>query len=138
MPKNNVVALKVLVAIVAVLVGTSLLSIAVRPAADQAYGSAATLNTDGVDDDAGMPVVAEESSANPMSVAFDTIKRKKSKAYEGQRGFSCALHGNRVCGPKNKQGAAAGCYRDGVLVIPWTRYDVPSADPLWAQLTPPC
>lgn len=60
---------------------------------------------------------------------------------EDEAGWSCMTNGNRICGPGS--GAPAGCYRDGELVIPWTRYDLdqygnPSSDPLWAQLKSPC
>ena len=39
---------------------------------------------------------------------------------EDQVGWSCATMGNRVCGPANVEGAVAGCYdAGGVLVIEW-------------------
>lgn len=62
---------------------------------------------------------------------------------EDSVGWSCAAGGNHTCGPDNPEGAAAGCYRDGVLVVAWTRYDRdeygnPSHDPLWARSAPAC
>lgn len=57
---------------------------------------------------------------------------------EDSPAWRCAVNGNHVCGPGNSEGADAGCYRDGVLAVEWTRYDDPRQDPLWAQLTPPC
>lgn len=50
--------------------------------------------------------------------------------------WKCQTQGNHICGPGS--GAPAGCYSGGVLVIPWTNYTDPHADPLWAQLNPPC
>lgn len=60
---------------------------------------------------------------------------------EDDPSWSCMRNGNRICGPSS--GPEPGCYRNGELVIPWTRYDLdeygnPSRDPLWAQLEAPC
>lgn len=60
------------------------------------------------------------------------------EAHDGDPGFNCATDGNHVCSPDNPEGLAAGCYDDGALVVPWTRFDDPHADPLYAQYTSPC
>jgi hypothetical protein len=57
---------------------------------------------------------------------------------EDKAGWACAKWGNQICGPDNSSGAAAGCYVQGKLVIPWTRYDNPELDPLYRQLHNPC
>lgn len=61
-----------------------------------------------------------------------------SSVEEDSSGWSCAVNGNRVCGPGNPEGAPAGCYVDDSLVVPWTEYSDPHADRLWAQLEAPC
>lgn len=39
---------------------------------------------------------------------------------EDEPGWSCVDDGNRICGPGNTNGAPAGCYDDGgVLVAVW-------------------
>lgn len=39
---------------------------------------------------------------------------------EDDPGWSCVDDGNRICGPNNANGVAAGCYDDGgVLVAVW-------------------
>jgi hypothetical protein len=39
---------------------------------------------------------------------------------EDESGWSCVDNGNRICGPGNPQGAPAGRYDEGgVLVDPW-------------------
>jgi hypothetical protein len=57
---------------------------------------------------------------------------------EDSAGWNCATMGNHICGPTNPESVPAGCYEDledeGTLVVAWTRYDRPQADPLWAQL----
>lgn len=57
---------------------------------------------------------------------------------EDSAAWSCTRNGNHVCGPGNPQGAPAGCYRAGQLVIPWSNYANPKADQLYAQQRPPC
>lgn len=48
---------------------------------------------------------------------------------EDQPGWSCVDDGNRVCGPHNAQGAPAGCYDEGgVLVAAWPCYVVVNPD----------
>ncbi|CAA0136346.1 Uncharacterised protein [Mycolicibacterium vanbaalenii] len=42
---------------------------------------------------------------------------------EDDPGWDCRTMGDRVCGPTNAQGVAAGLYRDGALVSAW--------DPAW-------
>lgn len=37
---------------------------------------------------------------------------------EDDPGFDCRVHGNEVCGPTAEY--TPGCYRDGVLVMPWS------------------
>lgn len=56
---------------------------------------------------------------------------------EDDPGWDCRTRGNRICGPGGSQ-YSAGCYRAGVLVIPWTNYADPHRDPLWAQAKSPC
>jgi hypothetical protein len=55
---------------------------------------------------------------------------------EDDADWDCARNGNRICGPKS--GHPAGCYRDGVLIIPWTNYADPKSDPLYGQMESPC
>lgn len=67
----------------------------------------------------------------------------KPQVQEDSAGWNCARNGNRVCGPGNPEGAKPGCYRGGVLVVPWThferdQYGNPSSDPLWARIETPC
>lgn len=48
---------------------------------------------------------------------------------EDSPSWSCVDDGNRICGPGNANGAPAGCYDDGgVLVAPWPCYVVVGAD----------
>jgi len=80
-------------------------------------------------------ITAEDYSC--VGKPFYKGSKKGSKAVqEDQAGWSCTTMGNHVCGPKS--GAPAGCYSNGQLVIPWTNYTNPKADPLYGQLTAPC
>ena len=45
---------------------------------------------------------------------------------EGQDGWSCVDHGNRICGPGNEQGVPAGQYDQGGVLIPWPHEVVPA------------
>ena len=48
---------------------------------------------------------------------------------EDDPGWSCVDDGNRICGPGNPQGAPAGCYDDGgVLVAAWPCHVVVDAN----------
>jgi hypothetical protein len=48
---------------------------------------------------------------------------------EDSPAWSCVDDGNRICGPNNAQGAPAGCYDDGgVLVAAWPCYVVINHD----------
>jgi hypothetical protein len=81
-------------------------------------------------------VVAEAPAAKPAA-------KPAANVQEDDPSWSCARSGNRICGPGNPMGAPAGCYRDGHLVVPWTRFELdqygnPSSDPLWAQIKSPC
>jgi DNA uptake protein ComE-like DNA-binding protein len=58
--------------------------------------------------------------------------------HEGDPGFNCATMGNHICGPDNTEGIPAGCYDHGTLVVAWERYDDPTQDTLYGQLTSPC
>lgn len=54
--------------------------------------------------------------------------RAQASPNEDQQ-WSCVDDGNRTCGPGNANGAPAGCYDDGgVLVAPWPCYVVVNAD----------
>jgi len=44
--------------------------------------------------------------------------------------FSCAVHGNHVCGPGAPGKAPAGFYVDGKMTVAWTDYVRPWRDPL--------
>jgi hypothetical protein len=60
-----------------------------------------------------------------------------SEPLEDQPGWSCVDDGNRVCGPGNANGAPAGCYDDGgVLIAVWpcTPHEGTGAapGPLWS------
>ncbi len=48
---------------------------------------------------------------------------------EDSPSWDCATDGNRICGPGNAQGIAAGCYSDtGVMVAAWPCYVVVNPD----------
>lgn len=48
---------------------------------------------------------------------------------EDSPAWSCVDDGNRICGPGNSNGAPAGCYDDGgVLVATWPCYVVINPD----------
>jgi len=86
-------------------------------------------------DIAPSPVSDEGSTAAPdKSTPAMTLVSYATAAPKS----SCATVGNHICGPRNSNGLAPGCYDRGRLVIPWTRYDRPSQDPLWRQFTSPC
>lgn len=71
-----------------------------------------------------------ETITVPATTAPERITEDSGK-------WDCRTRGNRVCGP-TKSGPKAGCYRGGVLVIPWTNYTNPKLDPLWGQVISPC
>jgi DNA uptake protein ComE-like DNA-binding protein len=58
--------------------------------------------------------------------------------HEEDPGFNCATMGNHICEPDNDEGIPAGCYDHGTLVVAWERYDDPTQDTLYGQLTSPC
>lgn len=69
---------------------------------------------------AGVPAGAIISSA--PAIAAPAVP-------EDSPAFDCIFDGNRVCGPNNAQGAAAGCYNDrAALVAPWPCHVVVNAD----------
>jgi hypothetical protein len=48
---------------------------------------------------------------------------------EDSPAWDCIFDGNRICGPGNPQGVAAGCYNDrGALVAPWPCHLVVNPD----------
>lgn len=62
----------------------------------------------------GVPETEPSGMFNP-SADLDTSR------ITDLRGFvDCRVAGNHVCGPGNAQGAEAGCYHDGDLVVPWS------------------
>lgn len=61
-----------------------------------------------------------------------------SEPQEDSAGFNCATMGSHICGPTNTEGLRAGCYDSGTLVILWSNYTDPTADPLYARSTSPC
>lgn len=88
---------------------------------------------------AGELLPAPTTSATTSTTAGST----NTSIQEDEAGWNCARNGNRICGPGNSEGATPGCYRDGHLVISWTRFELdqygnPSNDPLWGQLEAPC
>lgn len=82
--------------------------------------------------------VAQFAEATPAPDAPAVSVVAPTAVQEDAPGFNCATMGNHVCGPDNSEGVAAGCYDDGALVVPWSRYDDPSQDTLYGQLTSPC
>lgn len=64
-----------------------------------------------------------KSLAAAVLIALATLSVPATAAAapaEDQPGFSCITDGNRICGPNNANGAAAGCYDDTAqLVAPW-------------------
>jgi hypothetical protein len=83
-------------------------------------------------------LVAGIASAHDQPDARTPTAQIRAASQEDSTGWNCTTMGNHVCGPTNTEGLRAGCYDDGVLVIPWTRYDNPKADPLYGRLTSPC
>ncbi len=75
-----------------------------------------------------------------MTVTYAPEQPVQATIWEDGPGFNCTTMGNHICGPGNSEGLPAGCYEDlqdaGTLVVAWTRYDDPSADPLWQQANP--
>lgn len=63
---------------------------------------------------------------------------KKRPPAEDEAGFDCRTQGNRICGPGGKVIHTPGCYRDGKLVIAWSNFKNPEADPLYGQVKSPC
>lgn len=48
---------------------------------------------------------------------------------EDSPSWDCVADGNRICGPGNEQGIAAGCYSDtGVMMAVWPCYVVVNPD----------
>lgn len=68
----------------------------------------------------GIPAGAIISSAPAIAAPAVT---------EDSPAFDCIFDGNRICGPGNAQGAAAGCYNDhAALVAPWPCHIVVNPD----------
>lgn len=101
---------------------------AVKSAIVVAVAAAATLLN------APTPAAPAADAVTTAAVTASTA----AHAQEGEAGFNCATNGTHICGPDNPEGVAAGCYDNGALVVPWTRYDDPHADTLYGQLASPC
>jgi len=66
----------------------------------------------------GMPLGAAISHADTPHLGSGAAPGPAIE--EDSPAWSCVDDGNRICGPGNAQGAPAGCYDDGgVLVAPW-------------------
>ena len=94
-------------------------------------------------DDTDCVFVKPVDPHGPMTVAYapePTAQPVQATIWEDSPGFNCTTMGNHICGPGNSEGLPAGCYEDlqdaGTLVVAWTRYDDPHADPLWQQDNP--
>ena len=68
---------------------------------------------------------------SPLSLA-GAVAITSGRAYatsEDSDQWSCVDDGNRICGPGNADGAPAGCYNDGgVMVAPWPCHIVVNPD----------
>lgn len=70
-------------------------------------------------------VGAELALAGSFVLASATGTMAHARAEEDSPSWSCVDDGNRICGPGNANGAPAGCYDDGgVMVAPWPCYVV--------------
>jgi DNA uptake protein ComE-like DNA-binding protein len=85
---------------------------------------------------AGIAHLSTTDEATPDTPA--TVAAAPAAAQEDEAGFNCATMGNHICGPDNREGIPAGCYDHGTLVVAWERYDDPTQDTLYGQLTSPC
>ena len=57
------------------------------------------------------------------------ITADAAPVYEDSPAWDCVTMGNRVCGPTNTQGVAAGCYNDaGDIVALWPCHVVVNPD----------
>lgn len=83
---------------------------------------------------AGIAHLATTDEPTPDTPAITAA----APVHEGDQGWNCATMGNHICGPDNREGIPAGCYDQGALVVAWERYDDPSQDTLYGQLTSPC
>lgn len=81
-----------------------------------------------------MRTIAQRIIAIAVGVAVgfgSTVGLASAEPVEDTPRFSCAVHGNRICGPGAPGKAPAGFYnRQGQMVKAWTNYDDPSRDPL--------
>jgi hypothetical protein len=63
-------------------------------------------------------VAATAIALAPLAASLATAHADTPQ--EDQPGWSCVDDGNHACGPNNAQGAPAGCYDEGgVLVASW-------------------
>ncbi|KAB7761776.1 hypothetical protein [Mycolicibacterium mucogenicum] len=64
----------------------------------------------------------------PAGAIISAPPASAAPVQEDQPGWDCVFDGNRICGPGNTQGVAAGCYNDrGALVAPWPCHIVTNA-----------
>jgi len=57
------------------------------------------------------------------------VSKADTPVEEDSPSWSCVDDGNRICGPGNAQGAPAGCYDDGgVLIASWPCFVVETDD----------
>lgn len=62
------------------------------------------------------------ASFGAMLLAYPEADQPASyqSVVEDDPAWDCTTMGNRICGPSNAQGAVAGCFDEGgVLVAPW-------------------
>lgn len=83
-----------------------------------------------------LPQPADPPTPDEPTIVLPAVHGTPKPPVEGEPGFDCRTQGNRICGPGSN--FPAGCYNDGVRVIPWTNYTDPKLDPLWAKLQSPC
>jgi hypothetical protein len=78
-------------------------------------------------------IVAQRVTAATLGVATGMILfggvGHADPAEDSSR-WSCAVHGNHICGPGAPGHAPAGFYVDGKMTVAWTDYDHPWRDPL--------
>lgn len=65
-------------------------------------------------------VVIGASLGIPAGAILSAPPASAAPVQEDSPAWDCVFDGNRICGPGNPQGVAAGCYNDrGALVAPW-------------------
>lgn len=81
----------------------------------------------------GVAAVTAPAAAITPTVTFSPREAPQAVTEDSPL-WDCTMMGNHICGPGNSNGVPAGCYdQGGVMVKPWSRYDDPRMDDLWAN-----